>query len=182
VIAEWRDQLRDATKDSIAPDVVALRVAGDNPEWFTVLDERFLIRATSRELVVEAARRGGMTWRDRVSRSVLPIESSATFFLTIARHYNRIGEADLLAPFGNVRRRLGDIESLTVVATPDRKWCCAVRAKAVGPTIKWLGDLGVSTCKWKSTELGLVIGPGDMFDRDGVTASLVRLFGFNLVL
>jgi len=155
VIDEWRDRLRDATKDWIASDVIALRVAGDNPEWFTVLDDRFLIRATRRELVVEAATRRGRTWTERVNRLALPIDRSADVMLTIARHYGGIGEDDLLAPFGNMRRRPGDIESLTVVATSDHKWRCAVRAKAADETIKWLHDLGISTSNCETTDFGL---------------------------
>lgn len=186
VLAEWRLHVEQTQRREVVAGVDMVSIArderGDVREWFAVLGERFLVRTTSKELMVEAIGRAGANWQERAEAMRLPVPVRPDASIVVARRYGEPDPEDVMAPFGEVRRSKADIDCLVVEFAPDGKWRCVVRTTAPQRTVRWLQSLDVVTDGHVLDGKALSIESHTMLDSAVKGVTLLWLFGSNLIL
>lgn len=183
---DWREWCRGNTTTTVVAGVEATRLqlegAPERYEWYAMVQGRFLVRSTSRELLEESIGGHGLGWNQRVLRMQLPSHGRYGATMTVARCYAPAGEDDILAPFGEGVRAHDDIVSLIMDMDDDGVHSCSVRTRFAGRTAAWLRRLDVDISGYRVHGDTVTVTSKSLLDDAVPAISWAWLFGCNLIL
>lgn len=164
-------------------EVRRLRSFGSNErfDWYTVLEGRFLVRATDSRLLEQVMKGKGQDWRSRVLDSEIQSDDVSDDPITMLRRFDEVAGADEIGPLSDSGIQLGDVEALAFMVRAPEEAVCVVKTFHPDKAAAWLRSIDVSVEGFVYDGDHVTCRGGEYLSSGVPAMTLVWMFGCNLI-